>query len=606
MEDITPVSLYRDLNFSKHEIRLVSLWSASSVGSYETIRCELLHICLEEGPNPEYEALSYQWGKPDSGLSILLGGQYVQVQKNLYWALQHLRLPTSSRILWIDALCINQKNIAERNHQVTWMGEIYMRAERVVVWLGMSRGRTINFDNLKVALQRRKKTKLPAITKRLDFTSVGATKVVFQEIQNLFNLRYWKRLWILQEVLSATKIISQLEYQQCSWDLLETIIFQLQHPQFRERIIKNGRKRPHLGDLDRILEAVPTRLCNQRNEYKRSGFSAQPLLDLVLKFHDAQCQNLQDKIFGLHSLSQACCKKDLPVDYSKPILQVCQELLRHHVLHHHSHDDGEAMRVIEKTRGLNGIFRKYFHSIRSENLFVYSNMRMASWPGLLPLTCYLRGPILYIGDAAQITEELRAHGNELAIPMPTFLNRALRSSMRSFLHDAQDFLPTTCKPNYTYRSWQKRLSVFCRKSYSDIIASVKKQSIWNDWLWALELPDHEDLWEEWPYIFFTRDGQIGLAAEELQLGDLVCEFDRKKPHSIILRRANEQWFVVGSSSKVLGAWGPTPWGSLQRITISLDVTTLQSLSERVDTSEAVDDFAALQRDLAIRASAAWD
>jgi hypothetical protein len=189
MDDITLVSLYRDLNFSKHEIRLVSPWPVSSLGFDETIRCELLHTCLEEGPNPEYEALSYQWGEPDSGLLVLLSSQYVQIQKNLYWALQHLRLPTSSRILWIDALCINQKIIAEQNHQVTWMGEIYMRAERVVLWLGMSRGGRIGFYSLKVALQRRKKTKLPTITRRLDFPSVRATKVVFHEVQKFVQSR---------------------------------------------------------------------------------------------------------------------------------------------------------------------------------------------------------------------------------------------------------------------------------------------------------------------------------------------------------------------------------------------------------------------------------
>jgi hypothetical protein len=50
--------------------------------------------------------------------------------------LQHLRLETEIRVLWIDAICINQHETQERNHQVSQMGIIFKQAAMVIVWLG--------------------------------------------------------------------------------------------------------------------------------------------------------------------------------------------------------------------------------------------------------------------------------------------------------------------------------------------------------------------------------------------------------------------------------------------------------------------------------------
>lgn len=594
MDDITLPILYEALavDTSKHEIRLVYLQPGFYSG---TVQCELARANIDQLPRPKYEALSYEWGSSAFDRPIMLGGRSVLVRENLYWALQHLRYEKTVRVVWIDALCIDQKNVVERNHQVTWMGEIYKRAVRVVIWLGRDHLSPRGYASMFKAIATFQQLSVPRKSKIL--TLAGEEDVAFKAaskffpiqlvraggiVYDLFNLSYWKRLWILQEVLSATTIMIQHGNQHYSWDFLEKIVLQCQHDPLRQHIQKQKDLRHHLKTMDTILDMVPSRLCWERRNLKRSPHKALPLLDLVLHYHDANCQNLQDKVFGLHSLSQICCKREVPVDYSKSTLQICQELLRHHNLYHSSGADGDAMRIIHKTRRLGRIFKADFYSNTSELLFVYSSKNVISWPGLIHLTCYLRGPILYIDRPAQITEDLRSHQNTPAIPMPPMLNHALRTSMRSFLKDAKEYLPTTCKPDYTGRSWATHLRVFCAKTYNSLVASIKKQSIWNDFLWGLELPDHEDLWAEWPFIFFTGDGQIGLAAERYQIGDIVCELYRKKADSIILRKVGQRFLVVGSSYKVLGAWGPTPRGSLQRITISLDVATLQSVSEKFD------------------------
>lgn len=55
---------------------------------------------------------------------------------NLQAAVRHLRFPDCVRKLWIDALCINQSDVAERSKQVSQMSQIYSPADMVIIWLG--------------------------------------------------------------------------------------------------------------------------------------------------------------------------------------------------------------------------------------------------------------------------------------------------------------------------------------------------------------------------------------------------------------------------------------------------------------------------------------
>jgi len=82
-----------------------------------------------------YEALSYFWGSADRRRSVLVDDRRLLVTENLHAALLRLRDPTLPRILWIDAICINQDNYEERKRQVQLMALIYIRASRVLVWL---------------------------------------------------------------------------------------------------------------------------------------------------------------------------------------------------------------------------------------------------------------------------------------------------------------------------------------------------------------------------------------------------------------------------------------------------------------------------------------
>ncbi|KAK5746941.1 hypothetical protein LTR17_000572 [Elasticomyces elasticus] len=132
-------SLYRPLEATRKEIRVLHLppgWPDTA------IRCQLHTVSLAGDILPVYEALSYTWGAVTKGRVITLQCNGVQrdvaVTDNLWTALNGLRHRSIwSRKIWVDAVCINQHDLAERGSQVALMRDIYSSAERVNVWLGV-------------------------------------------------------------------------------------------------------------------------------------------------------------------------------------------------------------------------------------------------------------------------------------------------------------------------------------------------------------------------------------------------------------------------------------------------------------------------------------
>lgn len=85
---------------------------------------------------PDYEAISYVWGDPESTETIYCNGLQLKITVNLAHGLRHIRYVSKARTLWADAICIDQNNAKERGHQVQLMANIYTNAREVRVWLG--------------------------------------------------------------------------------------------------------------------------------------------------------------------------------------------------------------------------------------------------------------------------------------------------------------------------------------------------------------------------------------------------------------------------------------------------------------------------------------
>ncbi|SMR45598.1 unnamed protein product [Zymoseptoria tritici ST99CH_1E4] len=129
-----PSQMYpQQLNATKQEVRLLTILP----GKFDTpIRCTLTKVSLAD--KPKYNALSYAWGDPQATKDVVVDDALFAVTINLENALRHVRSEseTSSVSWWIDAMCINQGDVQERNGQVGIMDDVYKSASEVVIWLG--------------------------------------------------------------------------------------------------------------------------------------------------------------------------------------------------------------------------------------------------------------------------------------------------------------------------------------------------------------------------------------------------------------------------------------------------------------------------------------
>lgn len=122
---------YQSFWDNKECIRLLEILPGTSG---QPIQCRLIEARL--GYTREFMALSYVWGDAKNPAIITVDGARLQVTQNCAAAIDHIRDPHASKIIWIDAICINQKNETEKVAQVQRMGRTYTDAEKTIIWLG--------------------------------------------------------------------------------------------------------------------------------------------------------------------------------------------------------------------------------------------------------------------------------------------------------------------------------------------------------------------------------------------------------------------------------------------------------------------------------------
>ncbi len=127
--------IYKSLETSS--IRIIRLHPAQSLEA--ALHCELIHRKLADLES--YEAISYVWGDAIFSETLHISNDsindsIVKITPSLSTALRHFRQKDRERILWADAICIDQSNDAEKSIQVAMMSEIYKRADRVLAFIG--------------------------------------------------------------------------------------------------------------------------------------------------------------------------------------------------------------------------------------------------------------------------------------------------------------------------------------------------------------------------------------------------------------------------------------------------------------------------------------
>lgn len=163
-----------------------------------TIECQLFNYSLEgsvEEPRL-YDALSYVWGIEASLLPISIDKQDFHIRANLYKALLRLRGCSIERIIWIDAVCINQNDETEKEGQIRLMAQIYAQASRVIVWLGeMADGSDQALEAIRVA----------GAEKR---TSYSNTEAIPQAVLKLLQRPWFTRIWVGSHALDDLRALT--------------------------------------------------------------------------------------------------------------------------------------------------------------------------------------------------------------------------------------------------------------------------------------------------------------------------------------------------------------------------------------------------------------
>ncbi|KAK4164711.1 hypothetical protein QBC43DRAFT_317354 [Cladorrhinum sp. PSN259] len=166
-------------------------------GDGDPIRCQLFEYPFQDRWERRdlYEALSYCWGAPDKPFSIYIGQHYLPVTASLHAALLRLRHPLIGRILWIDAVCINQEDKVEQAQQVRFMAEIYFKAGRVIIWLGECQDK--DRDTLRAICDAGNRDR----SEKSSSNELSEAAVLA-----FLDLPWFRRIWVLQEVAAARHV----------------------------------------------------------------------------------------------------------------------------------------------------------------------------------------------------------------------------------------------------------------------------------------------------------------------------------------------------------------------------------------------------------------
>jgi hypothetical protein len=163
------------------------------------ICCEIFHASLDEAPS--YNTLSYTWGPPSAPqVPILIDGKQFLVRENLWMALKRFQSVSTEMIIWIDAICINQEDIRERNSQVPKMTRIYKQADQVFAWLGPS------YEDSPLAFELVQDLGQPDVDQNWAVEQLRSRTTQLQALSKLFQREYWMRMWVLQELTVAKSI----------------------------------------------------------------------------------------------------------------------------------------------------------------------------------------------------------------------------------------------------------------------------------------------------------------------------------------------------------------------------------------------------------------
>jgi hypothetical protein len=300
-------SIYKPLVVENSEIRLLQLHAPFSEKG--PVRCTLSTISLTVEPN--FVALSYVWGDASITEDIIVDGVLVPVTVNLAMALRQIGSKQGGTVLWADAVCINQNDVDERNHQVALMGTLYSQATSVISWIGPSDETSSCGIKLLRRLahvwSERLEGKNPHDQEGLDLDKVSGWDNLWRELEaglpslfQLFKRPYWTRVWVFQEMALATRLVCLCG----SETFTEKDIFHA------NLLMLKVSKTPGLVDTATMLMISEGSLIGYAVMQLLGNTFRNDTAQILLTARKLQATNPRDHIYGLQALMDTAIKPD--------------------------------------------------------------------------------------------------------------------------------------------------------------------------------------------------------------------------------------------------------------------------------------------------------
>ena len=549
---------YQPLDDEAEYIRLLYLLPAETSTD---IRVDIVHMRLTKENVPKYEALSYAWGESDTPEAIYVGQKgdvTMAVTRSLYQALPYLRHRDQRRVLWVDAICVDQQNWKERGLQVERMGDIYSLADRVIVWLGPEDSTSVHAIQFlrtiasKVEVDWITSTMKPLSQDDADWVDVNKAHTFSKrEVFAIYALvmRPWfERLWVQQEIHANRTAVLICGLDTLSWQEFRQAFFCFYNKwRFdKDEII------PYPGFSARIV--LISRMINE------GGYLT--LGELIERSQQCKCSDPRDRVYGvLDMLKTFEGHANIKPDYTKTVSQVYRDVVTSIL------DHTDKISIL-------GHCEMQEHPLESSD-----SLQLPSWvPNWTIPNSTNR---MYSGHASGNSNAETSYDNDVLKIMGTHVARishvqkfmcdSSKDLIRAIQNFSQKFLPDIKSASYV--SGGSKIDAYCRSlcdnyfddQYIPAQAFMPGFQRSREWLSGILSPPEtgiatdadvaigcrDYLAQVWRFcnersLLTTEEGYIGLAPRAAKPGDRVCVLLGSDSPFLLHPTGNNQYQLVGN------------------------------------------------------------
>ena len=280
----------------------------------DAVSCSLSTFSLDDPP--VYETLSYTWGSLRHTASVTVDAEEFLMTSNLATALRYLRDLSDGRWFWIDAICINQSDLHERNEQVKIMKSILEQAQSVRVWLGDP---LANRAGLRV---------LRDAAREVYKDAHSLTRDEWRFCADIFRHSWFARVWTVQEFALAKRVTFQCGAEQLDYKLMVLSMDSLVESLSTNRFVKVLEQHEHIEIMilfSRFRDLVSIkRLCDETTGNAVMSFRA--FATILAVAQGKQAVDPRDKVYGMLALAPPSFMEFVSPDYSLQVDEVYANL----------------------------------------------------------------------------------------------------------------------------------------------------------------------------------------------------------------------------------------------------------------------------------------